>query len=86
MDRKVAAKKRSPKKPSPTTPAVPKKVDAPKKAAVLKRVATSKGVKATTRGSHVPNAETVRAIRDIEEGQNVTHHESAADLFKDLGI
>jgi len=36
--------------------------------------------------SHVPNAETEKAMRDIEEGRDLTEFSSTKELFKSLGI
>ena len=35
---------------------------------------------------HTPNAATRRAIRDLEEGRDVTRYDNLADAFADLGI
>ena len=34
--------------------------------------------------SHTPNAETMKALRDVEKGENLTEFDSIEDLFKSL--
>ncbi len=34
----------------------------------------------------IPNAETVAALRDLEEGRDVQRYDSVEELFKDAGI
>jgi hypothetical protein len=36
--------------------------------------------------SHIPNARTRKALRDIDAGKNLTSYVDADDLFKKLGI
>jgi DNA-damage-inducible protein J len=35
---------------------------------------------------HIPNATTAKALRDIDDGRDVTRYGSAEELFEDLGI
>jgi hypothetical protein len=37
-------------------------------------------------GSHTPNEETLQAIKDAQDGKDLTEFDSLEDLFKHLGI
>lgn len=36
--------------------------------------------------TEIPNEETLQAIKDLEEGKNLSRFDDAEELFKELGI
>lgn len=49
----------------------------------LRRVILERGIPFDVR---IPNKETIEAMRDIQEGRNLTAYESAEQMFEELGI